>query len=70
VVDVLNWIHTLPLWCAKAGAFLLFGGVLVFVWRLPADFVFNGSPDRARWRDLRIWATVLTAIQFILYYIF
>lgn len=65
-----EWIHALPLWAAKAGALALFAGVLVFIWRLPAEFIFHEAPDRAWWRDLRIWATALLAFQCVIYYIF
>lgn len=65
-----DWIHLLPPWLAKLGAMAIFGGVLVFTWTLPRDFVLAGAPDNARWRDLRIWATALLAFQAIIYYVF
>ncbi len=65
-----DWIHALPLWTAKVGAILLFAGVLAMVWSLPKDFVYFGAPDRGRWRDLRVWATVLLAVQCGIYYVF
>ncbi len=65
-----DWIHGLPLWSAKMGAAFLFLGILAITWATPADFVFHGAPDRARWRDLRIWATVLILTQCLIYYIF
>ncbi len=67
---MIDWIHTLPVWCAKAGAVLIFGGVIFFTWTLPRDFLYLGSPDTARWRDLRIWATVLLAFQIFIYMVF
>ncbi len=48
----------------------MFGLVLLLTWTLPTRFVWSGAPDRSRWRDLRIWATILTGIQMILYAIF
>ncbi len=65
-----EWIHLLPPWCAKIGAVMLFGGVILFTWTLPKEFIYVGAPDRALWRDLRIWATVLVAFQIIIYYVF
>ncbi|TAL30649.1 MAG: hypothetical protein EPN93_19435 [Spirochaetes bacterium] len=65
-----DWIHGLPLWTAKIGAGIFFLSILVIAWIMPLEFVFHGAPDRARWRDLRIWATILVAVQCILYYIF
>jgi len=65
-----DWIHALPIWFAKAGAVLIFGGVIAFTWTLPRDFLYLGAPDNARWRDLRVWATVLLAFQFLIYMVF
>ncbi len=65
-----EWIHALPLWTAKLGALCLFGGILAFTWTLPKEFVFHGAPDRARWRDLRIWATALILFQMAIYWVF
>lgn len=65
-----DFIHDMPLWSAKIGAALLFLAVLVFAWSLPISFILQGSPDRKRWRDLRIWATILILSQFIIYAFF
>lgn len=65
-----EWIHMLPVWTAKIGAVTLFGGVIVFTWTLPKDFIYLGAPDGARWRDLRIWATVLVVFQIVIYFVF
>lgn len=47
--------------------FLVLG---VFVWLIPKERVYAGAPDMARWRDFRIWATVLISIQLGLYSLF
>ena len=65
-----DFIHTLPLWSANVGAVILFAIVLVSAWLLPLDFILQGAPDRKRWRDLRIWATVLIALQLLIYAVF
>ncbi|MEM7078635.1 MAG: hypothetical protein AAF513_08410 [Pseudomonadota bacterium] len=44
--------------------------LLLLVWRIPRHLIFSGAPDQARWRDIRIWATVLIAIQIVLYTLF
>ena len=46
----------------------LFLGVIV--WLIPRELIYNEAPDQARWRDYRIWATVLIGIQVLLYSIF
>lgn len=47
--------------------FLILGAL---IWRIPRHLVYAEAPDQARWRDIRIWATVLVAIQLMLYSIF
>lgn len=65
-----EWLTQLPMWVPRAGAMLVFVAVLALAWSLPERFIWNGAPDRSRWRDLRIWATLLTLIQGVLYLIF
>ncbi len=66
----MDFVHSLPLWTAKIGAVVLFLIVLVATWFIPKSFIFQGAPDKKPWRDLRIWATVLILIQFVIYAIF
>lgn len=63
-------LHSLPLWYAKIAAMIIFCSVLIISWTLPYNFIIQGAPDTKRWRDLRIWATILTAVQLIIYIIF
>ncbi|HXK65589.1 MAG TPA: hypothetical protein PK348_04925 [Spirochaetota bacterium] len=63
-------LYSLPLCYAKVTAMLIFLGMLVVAWLLPYNFVVQGAPDKKRWRDLRLWATLLTIVQLFIYYIF
>lgn len=65
-----EWIHSMPVWSAKIGAVMIFGGVILFTWTLPKQFIYLGAPNGALWRDLRLWATVLVAFQIVIYFIF
>ncbi len=65
-----EFLQGLPLWSAKIGSLIIFGIVLVVVWRVPRSFIFNGAPDTSRWRDLRVWATLLIALQLLIYTVF
>ncbi len=57
----------LPLWSARiAVAFLLILPAAA-VWRLRRDSVLQGAPDRARWRDLRVWAALFVAPYLVIY---
>ncbi len=65
-----TWLLALPAWTPRAGAMLLFVGLLILAWSLPPEFLWSGAPDRSRWRDLRLWATLLTLVQLGLYIVF
>jgi hypothetical protein len=54
-----QWLGSLPIWVAMACALGLYIAALGWVWCLPRTFVFRGVPDSKRWRDLRIWATLV-----------
>lgn len=60
----------LSLTYAKIIAIVIFLFLLLITWLLPYDFILMGAPDRKRWRDLRLWATLLTALQIVIYYLF
>ena len=42
----------------------------LLVWLIPRKLIYSGAEDDARWRDIRIWASVLIALQLCLYAIF
>lgn len=53
---------------AKPSAGILFLGLLIIVWSLPIQQIYEEKPTL--WRDLRIWSSVLLVIQFLIYAIF
>jgi hypothetical protein len=54
-----DWLGTAPMYVATASAVGLYALAVLWVWTLRRDFVFRGAPDAKRWRDLRLWATVV-----------
>lgn len=42
----------------------------VVVWSIPKKLIYADAKDDARWRDIRIWASVLIVIQLTLYLTF
>ena len=44
-----------------------FALTLVFVLLQKREYVYRDAPDQARWRDLRIWAVGILAIQTVIY---
>jgi len=62
-----EWLAGLPLYWGKVIAVTGFAGMIIWTWLRPKSFIFHDAPDKRRWRDLRIWATVLLLIQIIIY---
>lgn len=62
-----HWLsHIDPIWSV---ATVIVGYLGLFVWTVTrsADFVFEGAPDRRRWRDLRLWIAPLILVQIALH---
>ena len=69
-VDVFHAvIDPLPpsVWRLSICAYLVLGTIWALF--LSRDYVLLGSPDRARWRDLRLWVPVLL-VPYLLIYLF
>ncbi len=63
-----EWLGSLPMGVALACALGLYAIAVLWVWSLRREFVFRGAPDNRKWRDLRIWAT-LVVIPYVAVYI-
>lgn len=61
------WLGSLPMSVAMACALGLYAVAIIWVWTLKKKFVFRGAPDQKSWRDLRIWATLVTIPYVIIY---
>jgi hypothetical protein len=57
-----------PLWGTVIiiGAYIL---ILVAVMTRKSATIYEGAPDRARWRDLRLWAVPVLILQIWLYWL-
>ena len=64
-----EWVQDLPIVSAKIISFLTFIAVGLWVWTLPKDYVYQGVSKKSKKYDLRIWGTLLMAIQFVIYII-
>ena len=62
-----EWLKELPLYWGKIMSTAGFAGMVIWVWFRPRRFIYNEAPDQKRWRDLRIWASILLSIQIIIY---
>jgi hypothetical protein len=56
-----------PVWRFSICAYLVMGTIWALF--LSRDYVLLGSPDQARWRDLRLWVPVLL-VPYLLVYLF
>ena len=65
-----EWLAGIPLFWGKIVAVIFFVGMSIWAWFRPRQYIYEDSPDEKRWRDLRIWATVLLSIQVVLYAVF
>ena len=65
----LDMLVSLPMWVPRVLALLIFAAVIGLVWLLPERIsgVAGGGPLL---RDLRFWASLLLAVQLVLYLIF
>lgn len=62
-----DWVTSLPLAWALPLTFAAFAVLTVLIWRVPRAAVVADAPDGAFWRDLRLWATLLIAVQLGIY---
>ena len=60
----------LPVAWANYLSILGFLFLAVVVWVIPRKIIYQEAPDNSRWRDIRIWASVLITMQLILYAVF
>ena len=66
LLDISSW----PQWWANLISIGLFVLLLLALWQVPRAWNYVGAPDNQGWRDIRIWATALIAIQIVLYAVF
>ena len=62
-----QWAAGLSLATARLFFLAFFLLVLLFAVLQRRDYVYAGAPDRARWRDLRLWSVALIAVQIAIY---
>jgi len=63
-------LSTLPVAWANYLSILGFLVLGTLVWLIPKKVIFTEAPDQSRWRDMRLWASVLIAMQLALYTLF
>jgi hypothetical protein len=64
-----EFIQSLPIWTAEAIAVAFFAGTAVVAWLMP-PLPREGGVLQPVWLDMRLWATLLLALQCLMYVIF
>ncbi|MEQ8858934.1 MAG: hypothetical protein RIC56_09820 [Pseudomonadales bacterium] len=63
-------VSVLPLWPAYLFTVVLFVAIAIGSLLVPRDRLLEDAPDRAGWRDIRVWSVTLVAVQLGLYWVF
>ena len=61
-------MHNFPIGLVTVVAMALFASMGIACWTLGREQSFMDAPDQNRWRDLRLWATLIVVAQLALYY--
>ena len=65
-----QWLSSLPTPWANTITMVMFVVLLTILWSFPKERIYGDAPDRAIWRDLRLWGTLLIALQLGIYTLF
>ena len=65
-----SWANDFSISTVKLCFLAFFTLILIFALSQRRTYVYQGAPDHARWRDLRIWAALILIAQSTLYLIF
>lgn len=63
-----RFFNGLPTWAGQACVTALFVAACLWALTRPRAFVYLGAPDQAKWRDLRIWAALLSTPYVLIYW--
>ncbi|MCK4422127.1 hypothetical protein KAW18_12000 [candidate division WOR-3 bacterium] len=59
----------IPMYWGLIVSVIIFVGIAIWAVLNPREYIYEGAENRARWRDLRIWAAVLMGIQIAIHVI-
>ncbi len=67
---MINLLAQIPLSWVKVIVMVLYLILIIWMWLTPREYIFKSSPDNKKWRDLRIWGTLIIIFQSIIYLLF
>ena len=67
---MIEWLQEAPVWWANAATQVMFVLIALAVFAVPKRVFMSDAPDQSRWRDVRLWAVTLVAVQLGIYALF
>ena len=64
---MIQWLQSMPAEWGNYVSMLLFCGLALLVWLIPVNKITKGLVAPRKWQDIRLWATVLIALQLGIY---
>ena len=66
----MEWLHNAPVWWANAATEVMFVLIALAVFAVPKRVFMADAPNQSHWRDVRLWAVILIAVQLGIYAVF
>lgn len=65
-----NWLSNLSEAWARFLVLLAFIIPFIFALTLRRNYIYQGAPDKSRWRNLKLWVFIIVLIQVLIYLYF
>jgi hypothetical protein len=66
----MEWLQNAPVWWANAATEVMFILIALAVFAVPKRVFMADAPNQSHWRDVRLWAVILIAVQLGIYAVF
>ena len=66
----MEWLYNAPVWWANAATEVMFVLIALAVFAVPKRVFMADAPNQSHWRDVRLWAVILIAVQLGIYAVF
>ena len=62
-----DWLRWIPLNGARGIILAMYLVILMAIWLLKTEYIFQGAPNQKWWRNLKLWATLAIGSQLFVY---